>query len=269
MGFGIFLLSTAGMFGGQTGGVDIQDIIRKSVAVTEADWKQAPRYAFTERDVTSKKDRSKKTKTYEVLMIDGSEYNKLVAVNDQPLSKAEQEAEEQKLQAEIANRQHEMPRERKRRIAKYQRARSQDQAMMREMADAFDFKLVGEVKVNGRDTYQFEATPKPGYVPKTRETKVLTAMKGTLWVDKATHQWAKVNAQVMHPVGFYGFIARVGPGTRFELEQAPVAGNLWLPTHFAMRVNASALGFVNENSTEDETYSDYRVMGTLGLQAMK
>jgi hypothetical protein len=65
-------------------------------------------------------------------------------------------------------------------------------------------------------------------------------------------------------------MAKVGPGTRFELEQAPVGGKVWMPKHFSVRVNASALGFINEDSTDDETYSDYRLMSqALMLQAMK
>lgn len=270
IGLAILFTSGATIYGGQPGNVDVQDIIRKSVAATQADWKQAPNFAFKERDIVSKKDRSKKTKTYEVLMIDGSPYNKLIAVNGRPLSKEEQQAEEEKLKTEIVNRQHEGPRDRKRRVAKYQRERAQDQALMREMAEAFSFRLAGETKLDGHDVYEFQATPKPGYVPKSRETKVLTGMKGTLWVDKQTYHWVKVEAQVTRPVSFYGFFAKVGPGTRFELEQEPVGRGVWMPKHFAMRVNASALGFINENSTDDETYSDYRPMRqALELQARK
>lgn len=260
MGWGFILLSTGALSAGQAGSINVEDIIQKSVAATEADWKLAPNYAYRERDIISKKDRNKKTKTYEVLMIDGSDYNKLIAVNDRPLSKEEEQAEEQKLQSAIWNRRHESARERRRRIAKYEKERTQDEAMMREMAAAFNYTFVGETKLNGRDAYEFEATPKPGYVPKTRDTKVLTAMRGTLWVDKATDQWIKVQAEVTRPVNFYGFLAKVGPGTSFELEQEPISGNLWLPKHFATNVNASALGFINENSTDDESYSDYRPM---------
>jgi hypothetical protein len=257
---GSMLIFTAAAYAGQSNGVNVEDIIRKSVAATDANWKEAPKYAFHERDVASKKNRPKGTKTYEVLMIDGSPYNKLIAVNDRPCSKEEQQAEEQKLRTEVVNRQKEGARERNRRISRYQKERAQDQAMMREMAEAFTFKLVREMNLDGRDVYELEATPKPGYVPKTRETKVLSGMKGTLWVDKETNQWVKVDAQVTRPVSFYGFLAKVGPGTGFELEQVAVGGNLWLPKHFAVRVNASALGFINENSSDDETYSDYRPM---------
>jgi len=265
---GTLLVCAAAVSGGQSSGVNVEDIIRKSVAATEADWKEAPQYAFNERDVVSRKNRSNGTKTYQALMIEGSPYNKLIAVNDRPLPREEQEAEEQKLRAEVVNRQNEGPRERKRRIAKYEKERAQDHALMREMMEAFNFELARETKLDGRDVYEFEATPKPGYVPKTRETKVLTGMKGTLWVDKETNQWVKVEAEVTRPVSFYGFLAKVGPGTRFELEQDPVGDHLWLPKHFAVSVNAYALGFINENSSDDETYTDYRPMSqALPLQA--
>src|SRR6266567_7232120 len=242
----------------QTNSVDVQDIIKKAVAATEANLKEAPKYGFIERDVESRKDSPKTVKSYQVLMIEGSPYNKLIAVNDRPLSKAEEQAEQQKLQATTWNRQHEGPHERARRINAYRKERDHDHTMMQEMAAAFNFKLTGETKLDGHDVYEFVATPKPGYVPPNRDAKVLTGMKGKLWIDKATYQWVKVEAEVIRPVNFYGFLAKVGPGTRFELEQEPIAGSLWLPKHFASRVYATALGFINENSLDDETYRDYR-----------
>ncbi len=270
MRFGLIVFTVGAVYGAQAGGVNVQDIIRKSVAATEGNWKEAPRYAFVEHDIISKKDRGKTVKTYEVLMIDGSPYNRLTAINDHGLSKSAQAAEDAKLQQEISKRNDESARERVRRIAKYQKERTQDEAMMREMADAFTYRLMAETKLDGRDVYEFAATPKPGYVPKTRETKVLSGMKGTLWVDKATYQWVKVQAEVIRPVSFYGFLAKVGPGTSFLLEQEPITANLWMPKHFAVKVRATALGIINEDSTDDETYRDYRPMTkALELQAMR
>ena len=237
---------------------DVNQIVRRSVQAIEADWAQAPHYSFVERDLLSKRDSKPVIKTYEVLMIDGSQYNRLIAVNDQPLSSGDQADEERRLRAETARREHESDRERARRVAKYEKERSQDHAMVQAMADAFDFRLVGEEKVNGHDCWVLDATPKRGYQPKNRETKVLTGMAGKLWVDKNEYQWVKVWGEVIKPVSLYGFFAKVGPGTRFLLEQEPVADNLWLPKHFSVHVNASAFGFINENSTNDETYRNYR-----------
>ena len=130
--------------------------------------------------------------------------------------------------------------------------------MMNEMAEAFAFTFVGEEELEGHKVWVLDAAPKPGYQPKSRETKVLTGMKGRLWVDQATYQWVKVDAQVMKPVSLFGFLAKVGSGTRFVLEQEPVNGSVWLPKHFSMKVKASALGFINEDSAEDDTYWNYR-----------
>jgi len=234
-----------------------EEIMQKSVAATEADWREAPAYAFINREVASKHG-STTVKTYEVTMIEGSQYNRLVALNDRPLSPGEREEEARKLQQEIYKRQHESNRERNRRIAKYRKERDQDHAMTKEMANAFEFKLIGEERMDGRDTWVLDASPKPGYAPPNHEARVLTGMRGKLWVDQATYQWVKVEAQVVRPVSFFGFLARVGPGTRFELEQRPVREDLWLPAHFGMKVNATALGFISENSAEDDTYRDYR-----------
>lgn len=242
--------------------VDVQEVVRRSVAANEGNWKQAPNYGYVERDVTSKRGGARSIKTNQVYLIEGSEYNRLIAVNDKPLSAAQQAAEEQKLKQEIQKRRRESPAERSKRVSKYQHDRQQDHAMMREMATAFNFKLAGEESVNGRPAWVLTAEPKPDYRPKTRDTRVLTGMHGKLWVDQQTYQWAKVDAQVVKPVTFGGFIAQVGPGTRFLLEQAPVAGSLWLPRHFAMQVKASVL-WRDRSSTDDETYRDYRPMREL------
>jgi len=237
---------------------DVQELIRRSVKAIESDWNQAPNYTFVERDVESKKDRQPTVKIYQVLMIEGSPYNRLIAVNDQPLSQADQAVEQQKLNLETARREHESARERNKRMAKYLKERNQNSAMIKAMADAFDFQLTGEETVNGHDCWVLDAKIKPGYQPTSRETKVLTGMSGKLWIDKSQYQWVRVKAEVVKPVNFYGFFAKVGPGTNFMLEQEPVTDKIWLPKRFSMRVKASALGMINENSTDDETYADYK-----------
>ena len=187
------------------------------------------------------------SQTYQVFVIEGSQYNKLIALNDHPLSPEQSAKEEQKLKDEIRKRKNEAPAERNKRVQDYRRERNQDHAMMLEMMNAFVFTPAGEESVRGRATYVLDATPKPGYTPKNRDTKVLTGMKGRLYVDKATFQWVKVQAEVTNPVSFYGFLAKVEPGTRFFLEQAPVSSRLWFPIHFRQEVNATALGVIHRD----------------------
>jgi len=238
--------------------VNVEQIVLRSVAANEADWKAAPKYAFTEHDVITKRAGTPAIKTYQVLMIEGSQYNRLIAINNRPLTAAENGGEENKLKLEIARREHESARQRAHRIEKYDRDRRQDHDMMNEMAEAFAYRLVGEETLDGHSVYILDASPKPGYEPHSRETRVLIGMRGRMWIDKETYQWVKVVAEVTKPVEFGLFLAKVGPGTRFELEQRPVGDGIWMPTHFSMNVNASVLGFYSENSTDDETYSHYQ-----------
>jgi hypothetical protein len=251
-------------------GANVSEIIKRSSAAMEKDWNAAPGFSFVERDIATRRNGPKVVKTYHVLLIEGSNYNRLIAVNDQPLPKAQEEQEQQKLQRELEKRKHESSSERASRVARYEKERRQDHAMIAEMAQAFDFRLAGSERVEGHDCWVFDATPKPGYQPKMRDAKVLPGMKGKLWVDKQHYQWAKVEGEVIHPVSFYGIFAKVSPGTKFVLEQAPVNGEVWLPKHFSMKVNASALGFISENSTDDETYQDYKpISASADLAALK
>jgi hypothetical protein len=239
---------------------DAQTILRRSVDAIREDWAKAPEYSWVERDVESKHDGVRMSKTYRVLMLDGSPYNVVTAVNDQPPAAAERALEQKKLAREIAKRRSESERERARRIAKYTREQQRNHAMLAEMVDAFRFDLTGQARVDGHDCWVLDAQPKPNYDPTDHEGRVLKGMKGKLWIDKATYQWVRVQAEVVKPVSFYGFLAKVGPGTEFYLEQEPVANGIWLPKVFDVRVRATALGFVSENSAENDSYRDYQPM---------
>jgi hypothetical protein len=238
-------------------------IVARSVTNTNRDWAAAPQYDFTERDLIVKGG-EKTTKTYQVLMLDGSPYYKLIAENGQPLPAADAAEQDRKLEEEIAHRRNESPDEREKRIAEYRSERRQDHALMAQMARAFDYKLLGVETVNGRRCFVLDATPKPGYQPINRDTEVLKGMRGRMWIDAKEYQWVKVQAEVFRPVAFGLFIAHVEPGTEFILEQCPVKGNLWLPAHFTVRVKAEVL-FFSHNSFDDETYWDYRPAGSQTL----
>jgi hypothetical protein len=217
------------------------------------DWKAAPNYSYRERDRAGTT-----AKTYEVTMILGSPYQRLIAVNDRPLSAQENAREQRKLQQAIAARRAESPGQRQKRIAKYEKDRRRDHLMMDQLTQAFEFKLIGSRIFEGRDTYVLRAIPRKGYKPPNMETQVLPAMRGELWIDKKTFQWVKVTAQVIRPVNIEGFLAQVQPGTRFELEKMPVDPGIWLAKHCSMRSSAKVLFMFNRLDQEDTTFSDYR-----------
>ncbi len=243
-------------------GLTAEEIVKRSVATNDLNWKVAPQYTYFEKDVIVRKGK-KTVRSYEDLMVDGWPYQKLVAENGQLLSSARARAEEGKLKEEIVRRQRESAAEREQHIQKYLRERRQDHELMQQMIKAFDFKLLGQETVNGHRCYVLEGLPRPDYRPINRDTAVLKGMRGTLWVDTEHYQWVKVHAEVFRSVAFGLFLAHVEPGTEFTLEQGPVGGGIWLPTRFDQNVNANILFFWSHKYSDDETYWDYRRTGQI------
>lgn len=233
-------------------------MIKSSITSTEADWKEWSRFSYDERDIDNK-DGVTTSKTYKVCMIAGSPYSRLIGIEGEPLSPGEQAQESEKLREVIADRANESPEEHAHRVAEYQKDRDRMFALLSEMAEAFDFRQVGQEKLYGHEVYVLEATPRPGYEPKSHETKILTGMTGKLWIDKDTNRWVRVEAVAIKPVWMGWFIAKVLPGTRFSLEQSPATNSLWLPEHFSVEVKAKILWW-QKSYSHSETYSDYHLI---------
>jgi hypothetical protein len=233
--------------------IDAHTIIERSVQANTQDWNAAPGYDYFECD----QQPGGGGKTYEVTMILGSPYQRLIAVNGVILPQLQQEQEQQKLESTLIQRRNESVSETAERIAKYAKGRKRDRFLMDQLTKAMNFVLVKEQELNGRQLYVLKATPRADYQPPTMEAEVLRGMEGELWIDEATFQWVKVQARVIRPVSIEGFLATVEPGTRFELEKMPVEDDIWLPSHFSMKSRARVLFLFTRKSQEDETYYGY------------
>jgi hypothetical protein len=121
---------------------DTATIIRLSVAANNADWSAAPAYDYFERD-----QEDGRTKTDEEIMILGSPYERLVAINGKLLTPSEQAEEQQKLDEVTSQRQYESAQQRKRRIAKYEKDRKRGHLLMNQLVNAFDFRSLGPYDV--------------------------------------------------------------------------------------------------------------------------
>jgi hypothetical protein len=231
----------------------VDEIISKSVAANKRDFEAAPNYNWKERDGTPKG-----SKTYQVTMIEGTPYYRLIAVNGRPLSPGQEQQEMQKQQQETEKRHSESPEARQQRIAKFERDRTRDNNMMEQLTKAFNFTLAGTKTVHRFHVWVLKATPRPGYQPPNRDSQVLTGMQGELWIDQKTYNWVHVHAVVLHPVSIEGFLAQVEPGTQFSLQKAPVDDGIWQPTEYSMRAQARVLHMFNHNSQEQDTYWDYQ-----------
>jgi hypothetical protein len=235
-----------------------EEIIRQSMIASARDWAASPHYDYFDRTQTSDGVR-----TSAVTMILGTPYERLVSIDDRPLSAADASKEEKRLAREVAKRTAESPSQRADRVAEYHKTREQAHQIIEEMPRAFEYRVASTKHTRGRTVYVLHAKPRAGYDAPNAASKVLTGMEGEFWIDTATYQWVHASARVLTPVSIAGFLVKVQPGTRFELDQMPIEDDVWLPSHYEIRSRSSILFLFRHRMYEEHTYFNYQKSGAL------
>ena len=138
--------------------------------------------------------------TFEVLILGGHDYEKLVERDDKPLSPKEAGKEQEKMDKEIEQRKRETADEK----AKIEKERREERKFLDEIPEEFNFRLLGVENVSGKPAWVITADPKQGYQPKDRGAKLIAKMRGKVWIDQGEYQWVKIEAQAIGTLS-YGF----------------------------------------------------------------
>lgn len=257
---------------------EIKDLIRRVAENDMQNEKRLRDYTYIEREETKKLNKkgevtSTESKTSEVLQIYGETVEKLVAKNDKPLPEKEAAKEDARIQKIIDKRRNESDPDREKRIKKEEKDREEGREFVREVADAYNFRLLGVETISGRDAWVIEAEPRPGYVPHKREAKALTKIAGKIWIDKEESQWVKLDTRVTDTISLGLFLARLHEGTRVMVEQTRVNDEVWLPKHAAVHVDVRLALLKNFDQDIDVTDRDYKKFHTgariIGMQEIK
>ena len=149
---------------------------------------------------------------------------------------------------------HETPDEQAARIRKDQ----EDRALLQDVLEAFDFRLVGEETVGSRPAYVLQATPHPGYHAHGKYAKMFSRVEGKLWVDKQDFGWIKVDGHVTESFSMELILARVERGSHITMEQTCVGEAVWVPKRIEIRATARILFLKSLDIQRTLTYTDYR-----------
>ena len=242
---------------------DAREIVRRAVENDQRDFQGGRNYTYLQRQETRDLDHSgqvknRKIETWDITLLEGSPYRRLVGRNDQPLSPQEQKTEEERLRWNDAQRHMETAEQRAERLAEWQRRLDRQREPVKEVPDAFNFTLLGEEQAGGRAVYKIEATPKPGFRPKSRTAAIFPHVKLHLWIDKADYQGARIEMEVLDSISFGGVLVRLSKGTRLLIEQARVDDGVWLPKQFSLTAAARILLVKGLNRELDFTFSGYK-----------
>ena len=220
-------------------------------------------YTYIERDEDHKLDgkgqvKSSEAKTYEVMEIYGEQVQRLIEKADKALDAKGAAKEEERIQKIIDRRKNESEDARRKREEKEEKDREEGRKFVLEVADAYNFKLVGTELVAGREVWVIDGEPRPGYEPHMKEAKFLPKFHGRVWIDKNDLQLSKLDVECLDTVSWGLFLARFHKGSRFLLEQTRVNDEVWLPRQLTVKIDVRLALLKNFNVDVEQTFRDYK-----------
>jgi hypothetical protein len=235
--------------------LDARQIVGQSLAAAELSWQARNAYIYMERDEDRRLDsagqvQSQNVDVTKMTLVNGIRFEELMEHNGQLPSADDQK----KRDLDIEKLRHETTAEQTERLRKDLDNRS----FLHVLLEAFDFRLIGEEIVDGRQTYVLEAMPHPGYHAVGKYGKLLARVQGKLWVDKQDFGWVKVDGEVTQSFSMGLFVARVQRGSHILLEQISLGDAVWVPKRLGVRASARILFLKSLELDRILTYSDYR-----------
>jgi hypothetical protein len=244
-------------------GQDPRELVRRSIAQDQLDWVRMKDYTWqaqsVERHFNSQgKVESRKQEAWETLILDGEPQRRMLERDGKALSVEEKRKEQSRLDRESARLGKETPAEKQRRLEDARKRRQREFAFLSEIPDLFDLRLEGESTIDGRPVWVVSGAPRPNAQPKSRDAKVLLKLRGRMWIDKATYQWAKVEAETTGTISWGVFLARLNPGAKLVFEQTELNSELWLPKRLFVS-GSGRVGLLKRLSEDQEIqWSNYK-----------
>jgi hypothetical protein len=239
------------------------EIVKRSLDLEHRNWRRAKDYTFQQRDVFREVDsagrvKSTRSHTYDISMLYGRPYRRLIEKEGKSLSAAEQTKQDEQLRKEAEKRRRQSEDENSKERRDFERQRAEQRKFLDELPQAFDFRLLREEAVSGKPAWVVAAQPKPGYQPHDSRARMFAKIHGTLWIDKAEYQWVKVDAETTDTISFGLFLARLAPGSSFHFEQQRVNDEVWLPSHALVTMEGRLALVKKMRGVVDVTYTQYK-----------
>jgi len=242
---------------------DPRELVRRSIAQDQLDWVRMKDYIWNARSVERHFDgrgnvQSTKREAWETLMINGQPHRRTLERDGKPLSAGEERSERKKLDEAVQKLSAETRAEKQRRLEEAEKQRRREFEFLSEIPDLFDLRLDGESTIEGRAVWVVSGTPRPGATAKSRDARMLLKVRGRMWIDEATYQWAKVEVETTDTISWGLFLARLNPGAKLTFEQAEVSAGLWFPKRLFL-AGSGRVGLVKKLTQDEEVqWSNYR-----------
>ena len=224
-------------------------MIERSRAVARAD--QGTQYTYQKRSLLERLDAKghslkSEEKIYQVTLIGGFPFKRLIKIQGRELSPEELRAQDtkdgkfrQKFVSADMN---------KRDVRK-------EGLVTPELLDRYQFVVEKRVILNNRPTLVLRFRPKEGQLPSsTIEDRLLNPMAGRLWIDEEDADTARLEVSLVEPV-FLGWFGLLGSLTQCDLslERQRMPDGVWINTKQALLIECRKLIATTRYRTTDES----------------
>lgn len=191
---------------------------------------------------------------------------RLLSINGNPLSPADDRKEQARLNTLVAD-------------PDLQRHRKQSEdtdtgralKVLRALPQAFLYQYAGPADVPAGRAEAFTFKPNPAFNPPDLETEVLTAMSGEIWIDAAHERVSRLEGHLNENVDFgWGVLGELYKGGWIVIDQADVGGGQWRTVRFKMQMSGRVFFRTRVfDTTEEETGFEPAPTGMGYVQAIQ
>jgi len=177
------------------------------------------------------------TTTKEIVETRDGGVARLLSIDDRPLTPAQQQQEQARLDGLLAN-----PGRQRHRKQSEDADSARALEVLQALPDAFLYSYAGSMATPEGTIEKFTFKPNPAFDPPDLETQVLAQMTGQLWIDPAAGRAIHLEGQLQHDVEFgWGILGRLNKGGWVSIDQAPVGHGQWRIVRFQMAMTARVL----------------------------
>jgi hypothetical protein len=192
------------------------------------------------------------TTTKKILETRDGDVARLMAINDQPLSTADEAIEDARLNALLDD-----PSKRLRRKQSEEDDAGRAIQVLRALPSAFLYQDAGPGDGPTGKVEKFSFRPNPKFEPPDLETEILPAMKGEIWIDPVRVRVTRLEGHLQQDVDFgWGFLGRLNNGGWIVIELGDVGGGQWRTVRFQMQMSGRVV-FKNRVFDTTEVQSGY------------
>jgi hypothetical protein len=208
-------------------------------------------YTYTSLQTTQDLDangqiKKTETKEHEVFFVHGRQIMRLVKKDGKPLDDHDQQKETERV-TKLA--------EKAEKPEPGQPKEGQELSVSR-ILEIIDVRNPRRESYRGRSTILFDIMGRKDAKTHSLAEEAFKKFQGTVWIDEADRQIAHIDVSFndnFHVAG--GLVANIEKGSRFSFDQAPVNGEIWLPT--GTEVTARLRLFLVKSLRQHFTERDY------------